>query len=142
MSVDRSVNMGNLDKFFGTRFGGAIPWMASCEADVAVEFDLRMESLDVIDSEVPWRDASKGEHQAEAEAEMRDIQTADGVAVADDATHVVPFWAADALKECLVASKLRKGWAKLVYKRSTYREISKRTGEKTDYNTAAFAERG
>jgi len=130
------VDQLSLDQFLNTKFGGNIPWMAAAPENKEIEFALKLETLDVIENEVPWRDAKQGDLQKEGEAMMQDI----GMEDVDDGTHLVPFWAADALGAFISQQPQRKGWLNLVFKRTTYRAISKWDGKDKEYNEANFAE--
>lgn len=130
------VDQLSLDHFLNTKFGGNIPWMAAAPENKEIAFAIKLETIEVVENEVPWRDAKQGDLQKEGEAMMQDIE----MEAVDDGTHLVPFWAADALVAIITQQAQRKGWLNLAFKRTTYRDVSKWDGKDKEYNEAHFAE--
>ncbi len=131
--------------FFDTDFGSPIPWMADVSPGIWVNLELKIHTLTPVESEVPF---GKGFGEkligggiqmgtvTEATAEMQNIQSIDGVEMAEDGEHTIPFWACAALQGYLEPQlkQLKGKWVKLSYKR----EVMMRKGKEN--SVAEFAE--
>ncbi len=107
--------------FFDTDFGGPMPWMADCDTDKWIDFEIQIASLTPVDSQVPFGsgyDAATGKmgQVTEAIAEMRNILNV------DDGEHTIPFWACSELQTYLepLLKSLKGKWTEMRFKRTEF----------------------
>lgn len=107
-----------------------LPWMAGTEPKVVHTFKVKLSSIEMPISKTTFSDELK-----EIEVEMKDIKDAEGDEIAEDGTHVVPFWACAAFEETVKSQDKQKGWLPMEYIR-TFEIKPNKEGEDTEYNTA------
>ncbi len=116
-----------------TDFGSDIPWMAETVPEMVYTFEVKMNTIEVIVSEVPF---GKTGEVKEMECEMRMIIDEEGDQLYEDGVHRVPFWACNGFRNEMKENGKKKGWTKVAYKRSE----SERKGK--IYSAASFAKDG
>ncbi len=120
-----------MKSFLDHNFAGK-PWFAQTEPKEVYTFDVKVETLHVLESETPWGDTFEGEGQ------FRSICDPEGDEFIEDGTYVVPFWACEALQKEVIQSGKTKGWVTFGYKRETEMGDN-REGTEVEINTAFFS---
>jgi len=117
--------------FFEQNYSGA-PFMANAEADETYSFLVKVDTIEVSNSDTPWGDTT------EAKADFKDIKhDKKGTELAEDGEHMVPFWACEAFQKSLKDNGKFKGWVEMEYIRSEEDGIN-REGKEVSLSGAAF----
>ncbi len=119
-----------MKSFLDHNFAGK-PWFAQTEPKEIYTLEVKIDTLNVLESETPWGDTF------EAEGEYRSICDPEGDEFIEDGKYVAPFWACEALQKIIKESGKSKGWFKLDYRREV--EMGEnREGKEVEINTAFF----
>ncbi len=78
----------NKTSFFDHNFSGK-PWFGKAEADEEYSFEVKVDSLKLVESDTPWTDEYG--LTTEAIGNFRNILTEDGDEFEEEGEHVVPF---------------------------------------------------
>lgn len=107
--------------FWDTDYGSPIPWMASVEEGIWVEFEIAVPSITPIESDVPFGKGydAKAEVMGKVMEALADFRNVGEKGVADG-EHLIPFWACAAIQETLLPMKKTKAkFTEMRYKRTT-----------------------
>lgn len=123
-----------IGSFLDHNFGGKPPIAKTDEGEV-YHLDIKIETLDVIESKTPWGETY------EATGLVKNFRKMDDKNLYEpDGEITFPFWSCDALQSVVSNCGKAKGWLKLAYVRSSYVDAN-REGKRTDFSEASFAER-
>jgi len=126
--------MTELTSFMDQNFSGK-PFMGKTKPDVVYTFNVKVDSLVIIEVKTPW--AEQFGMTIEAKGQFKNIVDEEDDEFEEDGEHVVPFWACEAFQRTVVESGKTKGWLSMEYKRNIATGLN-REGKEVELSGASF----